>query len=232
MNRIDDQTLSAYIDNELSPLERAETEAALEQSQALRARLAQLQGADIAAKACFSDIDSEPMPEGLEALIRGDIDATDKSASNVVTFPEHPVRPALPTHPPRRRISAPAWGIAASVVLGVVLFWQSPQGDSNQQRLNQFASNAASGEVLETDDWRAEVISSYQLANGTRCRTLQQHTPDTSRVLQACGEPGNWQWQILNDGESYSTATVDSIDSEYGTQVMSAEEEARWLQKK
>ena len=226
MNRIDDQTLSAYIDNELSPLERAETEAALEQSQALRARLAQLQGADIAAKACFSDIDSEPMPEGLEALIRGDIDATDKSASNVVTFPTSPVLPSP------RRISTSAWGIAASVVLGVVLFWQSPQGDSNQQRLNQFASNAASGEVLETDDWRAEVISSYQLANGTRCRTLQQHTPDTSRVLQACGEPGNWQWQILNDGESYSTATVDSIDSEYGTQVMSAEEEARWLQKK
>ena len=224
MNRIDDQTLSAYIDNELSPGERAETEAALEQSEALRTRLAQLQGADIAAKACFSDIDSEPMPEGLEALIRGDVDATDKSASNVVTFPVDPA------HPARRRISAPAWGVAASVVLGVVLFWQSPQGDSNQQRLDQFASNAASGDMVETDDWRAEAISSYQLTDGTRCRTVQQHTPDTSRILQACGEPGNWQWQTLNDGESYSTATLDSTESQEGIKTMSAEEEARWLQ--
>ena len=72
MNRISEETLSAYIDGELSSNERLAVDQALADSPDLRAELNALKSADEIARAAFIPVDEAPMPAGLEALIRSD----------------------------------------------------------------------------------------------------------------------------------------------------------------
>lgn len=213
MTFINDTLLSAYIDNELSPEDRKLTEDALAESDTLRQRLEILKGSDLAMRETFTELDNTPMPDGLEALIRGEQDtATEHSSSNVV--------------PLRRKMPAATWGVAASVILGVVLFLQSPEQLTVSDELNQFANNATSGNIIDGDNWRAEMVMSFEKNDGKRCREVRQHTPEMTTTLQACGAPNNWQWQVVEQDTLYHTATDESA---VPVNALSVEEEQRWL---
>lgn len=219
MNSIDDKMLSAYIDNELSPQDRQYTEDALSKSESLRQRLQILQGPDLAMRETFTELDNAPMPAGLEDLIRGQVNTPpEHTSNNVVTL--------------RRKIPAPAWGIAASVILGVAFFLQSPQQliVSKQlavsEQLDQFASHATSGSITQGEGWRAELVMSFEKSDGTRCREVRKHTPEMTTTLQACGAPNDWEWQVVDQDTLYHTATGEVA---IPANTLSIEEEKSWL---
>lgn len=213
MKSIDDKMLSAYIDNELSPEDRQITEDALSNSESLQQRLQILQGPDLAMREAFTELDNTPMPTGLEDLIRGPINSdSENTQDNVVPLP--------------RKIPAPAWGIAASVILGVVFFLQYPQPLAVSEELNQFANHATSGSIIKEDGWRAELVMSFELNNGTRCREIRKHTPETTTTLQACGAPNDWEWQMIEQDTLYHTATGELTQP---SNILSIEAEKSWL---
>lgn len=207
MNRIDDAILSAWLDNELDAQQTADVDAALASSAELRARLEKLRQANTAARDWFTQTDDEPLPSGLEQLILTTPLPTGQS--NVV--------------PLRRRFPLPAWGLAASILLGSLLWWQAPVSDP----IATFADSAASGSVLEGDGWRAEIVMSFTDNDGQRCRELRHHTPQGSSTLIACGAPGAWTWQTITDSDSYQTASAPEHTDRH---ALSAAEEQRWLQ--
>lgn len=211
MKSIEVTMLSAYIDNELGPEDRQKTEDALSNSASLRERLHILQGSDLAMRDAFKELDNTPMPAGLEALIRGEHN-TVQEQSKVV--------------PLRRKIPTPAWGIAASVILGVVLFLQSPQPLMVSEELNQFANQATSGSITQGDGWRAELVMSFEQEDGTRCREVRQHTPEITTTFQACGAPNDWEWQVVEQDTLYHTATGENAQP---INTLSIEKEQEWL---
>ncbi len=202
---IDDTTLSAYSDGELPTDEAHAVAAALATDPELQQRLQQLQSVDSAARSWFTQGDDEPLPAGLEQLIL-----------------DKPMEPARVVPLPRR-IPLPAWGLAASVVLGITLYMQQPEPVSPQ--IQQFADTARTGEILEGDGWRAEIASSYENAQSERCREIIQHTPEESITLRACGSPGDWHWQINNSDNAYHTAS----GPEEANRQLLPEEERQWL---
>ena len=209
MNQIDDAILSAWLDNELDAQQQADVDAALAGSAELRARLEKLRQANVAARDWFTQTDDEPLPSGLEQLIL--TAPLSQAQSNVV--------------PLRRRLPLPAWGLAASLLLGSVLWWQmpSPQNDV----IAGFADSARTGDILEGDGWRAEIVMSFTDADGQKCRELRRHTAQGSSTLIACGAPGHWTWQTSADTDSYQTA---SGPADAQRQIMSAADEQRWLE--
>lgn len=207
MNSISQQQLSAYLDNELTAEQRLQVDQALACDADLRQRLQQLRIADEAARQWFSDIDSQPLPDGLENLIR-----TTPLQSNVI--------------PLQRRIPRTVWGIAASLLLATGLLWQIQTTSPVDPRLQQFADTALSGDVLDAGDWKAELMMSWFRTDGSGCREVVRHTPQQSIVMTACGHPGQWQWQTEPTSDQYQTASGPDTGSR---QPMSADTERHWL---
>lgn len=79
----DPETLSAFLDGELSPAETLEIEKALETDAELRAELESLMAADQAAQDDFAEILNEPVPFELAAAIENAPPAADAPAANL-----------------------------------------------------------------------------------------------------------------------------------------------------
>ena len=222
MNRISEETLSAYIDGELSANERRAVDKALADSPELRAQLQALKSADEVVRAAFIPVDDAPMPAGLEALIRGDSSEQAKNIDNVVPLPTRAQQQ------PRANLVRPA-AIAASVVLSAVLLWQtglqSPTHPA-QLAVAPALTTEASGYVEQGDDWRMEIVATRETADGDICRDLMLHTPEHSTEYSACLHSGEWQWQQHQSTPGYVTATADTP-----TGVMTAAEEKDWLER-
>lgn len=212
MNDFNDQELSAYLDQELTPARRAELEQALSQNAALQQRLQQLRAGNELARQYFATLDQQPLPQGLENLIR----TATPQPDNVVMLPVRRRQPWL-------------WATAASLLLATGLWWQQ-QGAVGQ------AVNAGLAEVLDTQasgtvvalspELRLEVLASYQRADGSVCRQLLQHTPQASTPLSACYHKQQWVVQQQNPDGLYQTASGPQTLSGQ----MSAGQEQQWLQ--
>lgn len=70
--RIDDETLMAYADGELSALETKRVEAAMAEDSALAARVARFRSVRRALRTAYDSVAAEPVPEHLRALL-GDV---------------------------------------------------------------------------------------------------------------------------------------------------------------
>ena len=222
MNRISEETLSAYIDGELSASERLAVEKALADSPELRDELRALKSADEIARAAFIPVDEAPMPAGLEALIRSESAERTAPGDNVVPLPTRSQRQ------PRANLVRPA-AIAASVVLSAVLLWQTGvQSPAHPAQLvvAPALTTETSGYVEQGDDWRMEIIATRETTDGDICRDLMLHTPEHSTEYSACLHSGEWQWQQHQSTPGYVTATADNP-----TGVMSAAEEKDWLER-
>ncbi len=221
MNRISEETLSAYIDSELSANERLAVDKALADSPELRAELSSLKSADEIARTAFIPVDEAPMPAGLEALIKSE--SADRTApdDNVVPLPTRSLQQ------PRRNLVRPA-AIAASVVLSAVLLWQtglqSPAHPA-QLAVTPALTTEQSGYVQQGNDWRMEIIATRETTDGV-CRDLMLHTPEHSIKYSACLHSGEWQWQQHQSTPGYVTATADKPAG-----VMTAAEEKDWLER-
>lgn len=216
MTHISDEQLSAYMDGELPAAAMDAVHRELKHSASLQQRLQQLQQADQAARRFFDQLGSQPLPDGLEALILNHQPEDDDSDSKVHRLPA------------RRRPFYAGWGIAASVALASVLYWQWPASAPTVNAAYQHAlSSLSSGSVETINEHTRLELRWSEVREGDFCRHYMVHTPQQSVAADACWRDGAWQLESsAGPGDQYQPA---SADNSMPASALSAAAEADWL---
>lgn len=202
MDYRDDETLSAYLDGELTTDELRTFERRLETDTALQARLSMMREADAATREVFAAVDAAPMPEAVMELLKR---APATGGDNVVAFPQRGLD---------RFMQVPV-AIAAGVALVVGflvsdVFQQLPgRADSIQSlsaqaidadsSLHRLLEERRSGEIMSlADGQEAEVLLSFEDPQNARfCRQFRVDNADSAAHAVACREAGNWNIEAL-----------------------------------
>ena len=216
----DDELLSAYIDNELTP-EQADTLAErLAAEPPLMRRYEAMRGGDAAVREAFRQVDETPMPASvLDAIERSRATAP---ADNVVRLPVRGVR---------RFFEMPV-AIAASVALvagfiGASLF--RPTGPlpyeadmlaagnvPTESGLYDLLESTPGGESVDIAGGSAEVLLTFEDVNGDWCRQLRVAATDRSVHGIACRRGTGWQLETISLGDAgapggqYGAASSDT----------------------
>lgn len=194
MNWTDD-TLMAFVDGELDAAQCADLERALVGDVALQARVAAMRSQRQRVAAAFAAVLDEPMPDRLALLLAN---APAAPAAAVVDLAA-----ARAARAPRAAM--PGWaqwgGLAASVVLGVVLGMQfGGRGDAAELavRDGRLVARGAIDQALSTQLASAgsapvAVQLSFVARDGSYCRTFST----AALAGLACREDGQWAVQTL-----------------------------------
>ncbi len=199
-----DEILMAYVDNEIDEATRREIDAAISGDPALAARVSQQRALVGQLQAAYAPIAAEPIPARLLESVRktgaGEGDAA--ARGNVISLNA-------------RKRSAPvktgwSWqmlgGIAASLVVGVMLGRVAPAGDDAglvsaqdgklyargvlSASLNNQVANEAGNQT-----GTVKVALSYRNKTGAYCRAFM--LKDGADAGLACREQGQWRIQQL-----------------------------------
>ncbi len=141
MGGIDDRALGAYVDGELSIDEARAIDAALGSDAGLRARIAAIREATLAARAAFAGVEREPVPERLTAAVRQRQPEAHLLALPGVNFAK--VR--------ERRFAVPMVATAAVLIAAVIGVFASGVTGSR-----------APDQVAYEDSWLDQVKLSYE----------------------------------------------------------------------
>jgi hypothetical protein len=183
---IDDATLMAYADGELSAEERAEIERALAADPALRAQLETHQKMRAQLSGAYADVLDDPVPESLHTAARGPA----PRAAEVVDFSAR--REA------KTKWSVREWGaMAASLVGGLVIGLgamntQSPliavtaDGMSARGTLER----ALNTQLASDEAGAVRIGLSFRVEDGAYCRTFELTERGTSGI--ACRGANGW----------------------------------------
>jgi len=212
---IGDETLSAYLDGELTGEEREAVEQALARSPDLAERLQRLDTANARASAVFGEIDERALPEGVRQMLAPS--AVGASARL------HQARRAR-LRALGRRIFAPGlrpWAMPAAAALALVVGYVSglttgglaPEptrtalldqtagviGESHPlHRVLQRAPSGESRALGETGEIEARPALSFRSEDGRYCRDLAVIGGErASRGVFCRGESGAWQLETL-----------------------------------
>lgn len=173
MSGISDETLLAYLDDELDLAERRRVEAALGTQPDLRARLEAHRGLSEAARRAFAEVLSEPMPMRLVAAVR---------------------------RKPSRRVFKPyGWAaMAACLVAGVLIGRLTPVDPPVfQAGLSGLIAEGRLAEALETAPSAGagpvRIGLSFRSAE-SYCRTFEMTAERTAGL--ACREAGAWRVRV------------------------------------
>lgn len=227
-----DESLMAFVDGELGAAEREAFERALATDTALQARVARVQAQRRRVEAAFAPVLDEAVPDRLAGLLA----PAPATAAQVVDLAVARTARAAP----RRAMSSwAAWGgMAASVVLGVVIGLQFAGGDGDLglrgDRLvaGGAVDKALSDQLASTLGGPVAVQLSFVDRSGAYCRTF------STRALAglACREGAQWTVQALAatertaDGSmrqaaSLPRAVLDAVDQRIAGDTLDAERE-------
>jgi anti-sigma factor RsiW len=200
---VDDETLSAYLDGELSPAERARVEAALAADPALRQRLAALEAATLSFAESIRAVDRAPAPAHVEALLRS-------QADNVVAFRPKPRAAAKWLAP-----AAAAAMLAAFVAIG----WRfgpvpgatrdefavamGPVGRGGA--LHRILESTPSAQTARIGAAQVSPVATFRIASGAPCREFLVSAAGGAARAVACRDDRQWTVKIAAE-ESPSTA--------------------------
>lgn len=211
--KITDETLSAFLDSELSDAEMEAVRDKLEADPSLTDRLAELASVDATLQAHYGSIDDRPMPESVTRMLEdpssGD---TAPEQDNVVRFPWW------------RTIRGQAGkAVAAAVIAGVALmqwFGMPSNGDPAWQEVAQVLENQPSGQMHQLDSQSASGANltprlTFQTQDGQWCRQFRLNTETAASEQIACrGETGEWE-QVAR-AEAGPAASADAYQTASG----------------
>ena len=224
MNRLDEQSLMAYVDGELDATQRAAVERALSADETLRARVAALHSQRHRVSAAFAGVLNESVPQRLTGLLANVAAPSDAIPAAVVNLGEARAVRA------QRRSIVPGWaqwgGMAASVVLGVLLGVQfSGRGDDVSLDLHDGhlvalgpLGQALSTQLASTRGAPVAVQLSFVDRAGAYCRTFS-----TAAIAGlACRRDGHWDVQTLAAAESAADGVMHPAASSLPRAVLDA----------
>lgn len=221
---VDDEKLMAFADGELTGVERAEIEAALEQDAALRERVEAHRAMRGRLSLAFDSALSEPVPQRL-------LDTAQKPAEADVI--DLAARRAA-------RWSFREWGaMAASVALGLVI----GVGTMQQQTQPMFAttseglvargalSHALDTQLASDEAGAVRIGLSFRDQEGDYCRTFDLTQGGASGL--ACRENANWTIQLMSGGAAggeirqagASPEVLNAVDAMIAGDALDAEAE-------
>lgn len=179
---ISDETLSAFLDGELSRQERTEVEEAISTDPALADRLASLASADELVRVRASAIDSVPLPGSVTRLLQPD---------NVVSI-------AWWRRAGRQLREHAALAAAIALLIGFSagqLFPGNPMyGDGSWQQAASHLDHIGSGEsTVIGADTRLLSRFTFRDQQGRYCRQFLLESPEQVSENVACRSGGNWE---------------------------------------
>lgn len=203
-----EETLMAYVDDELDAPTRAAVDAAMRTDPELRQFVFRQQALRLKLRETFDRVLEEPVPERLLETARGAPTAAPADVTDLAT-----ARTAK-TERTRRRWALPEWGaMAACLIVGLfvgqALFSSRDaglfetrdghlvaRGTLERALLSQLAGN-------QPDDAPVHVGLSFRDKSGDYCRTFVVRTGEALAGL-ACHEHGEWRMEVLAQGEAAS----------------------------
>lgn len=217
-----DETLSAFLDNELTEIEMEAVRNQLEADPALADRLAELASVDAELQAHYGSIDDRPMPESVVRMLEGNQSsgATTANGNSVVEFPWW-----------RRVRGHTGKAIAAAVIAGVALtHWLTlpPNGDLAWSTVATVLDSKPSGKVYQISN-QAKLTPrlTFQNTAGEWCRQFRLDTGDSATEQIACrSEAGAWEQVARVNAEpappsdTYQTASGGSVLDKMLDQIM------------
>ena len=194
---IDPETLMAYADGELGPIEARRVERAIAEDPSLAAQVEQHRALRARLGAHFAPLAEEPVPDRFTAMLR----------SNVVDFPQRPPRRILPAWS--------SWGaaLAASLVLGLAIGHGWQDGGIVRSRGGQLYADGALAKLL--DDQLAatqavvQVPVSFRDKDGQYCRVFT--SPATDGI--ACRDARGWLLHQTRAGAGAGSAKPDYVQA-------------------
>ena len=226
---ITDETMSAFIDGELSPAEKREVEQQLAANKELAARLAHLKQADELVRRHARLIDDTPMPASVLAMLQ---DTPTTSTDNVVQMSAW--RNSIQTlsdnaqqHLAKAACLVLAVGLAGGYLLGSGSSSNGMQTDIAQTRSGSQTeflaaiSSAASGESVSLPgNQQLQISFSFEDAGARLCRHYLLESPQQQREGVVCRANNEWlnvaemTISTAAAGATYQTATssATSID--------------------
>ena len=196
-----DETLMAYVDNEVDAHTRRLIDAAIVGDPVLAARVAQQRALVGQLQAAYAPIIAEPVPSRLlDALLNN---GSTQRADNVISL--NATRVKKPEPVVQRRSWQMLGGIAASLVIGVMLGRSgmpggeagmvSAQGGQLLARgtLAVALSAQAAGDAVA--DGPVKIGLSYAAKSGAYCRAFMLKDGPSAGV--ACRDHGDWRIQLL-----------------------------------
>lgn len=208
---ITDETLSAFLDAELSEAEMEAVRARIAEDEQLALRLAELATVDSLVRDTYSAIDQQPMPAAIDRLL-AQSPASQPAASDDSAPTIQPV--ARPFRFPRW---APQWAMAASIafVAGFGLNqWLSGAGPAAEWRsVAQALDTTPSGAQQAIAGHTLTPRVSFQNAGSQVCRQYQLQSAHQQVQAIACKIDGQWRevvalrQRVAADQGHYQTAS-------------------------
>ncbi len=207
-----DETLSAFLDNELTEAEMEAVRDQLAADPALADRLAELASVDAQLQAHYGSIDDRPMPESVTRMLEaGHSRASAPERENVVTFPWW-----------RRLRGHTGKAVAAAVIAGVAMTqWLTlpSNGQTASPAVAEVLDSQPSGEVHEVNgNTMLTPRLTFRNRAGEWCRQFRMDTEKSASEQIACRTDGGaWQQVAREDAEPlpedelYQTATGGKV---------------------
>lgn len=218
---LSDETLSAFLDNELTEAEMEAVRDQLLVDPALAERLAELASVDAQLQAHYGLIDKRPMPDSVTQMLEaGHSRASAPERENVIAFPWW-----------RRLRGHTGKAVAAAVIAGVAMTqWLNLPSDRQNASpaVAEVLESQPSGEVYEVNgNTMLTPRLTFRNQAGEWCRQFRMDTENSASEQIACRTDGGaWQQVAREDAEplpeadSYQTASGGKVLDQSLDQMM------------
>jgi hypothetical protein len=210
---VDDETLMAFADGQLSASERAEVERALEADASLRAKLAVHERMRTRFSEAFDPTLHEPVPERLLAAARA------KRSAEIVDLSARRAS----------KWSVREWGaMAASLAAGLIIAFGLNQGQAGPFMIAD-GKLTARGELAQALDTRLAADASdaihiglsFRNAAGEYCRTFAVETADVAGL--SCRDARAWR-VAMTSAHTQTPGEIRTAGSETPPEILAAVE--------
>lgn len=229
---IEDNELSAFLDSELPEARMEEIRELIATDDALAERLEALAMTDAMLNQCYREIDEQPMPESVLALLQEAPTSPTESHANVIAFPLW-----------KRVTSYLPGAVAACFMIAIGYGVATLPGSDSAAALSNALAELSSGQRLELAKNQAvQVNFSFSAKNGQYCRQFSYiQDGERSENLACLRGGGDWKIEakipvgkVVEDG--YVTASgpgpIDKvIDGMIAGNVFSPDEEQQLIQR-